>query len=132
VDFTIDPAKLVEGTNYLAVEVHQVGPTSSDVSFDLRLDGTVGSGQPTPGFSLIRTFPLNYGNDPSNWQASHVFAGAPLGFTPGAANLPPLPPVVSLGVATATIDENSVFTLNGSFSDSDLGQTWPTQKVDWG
>jgi hypothetical protein len=30
---------LVEGTNVLAAEVHQVAPTSSDVSFDLSLEG---------------------------------------------------------------------------------------------
>lgn len=36
----IDPTLLVAGTNVLAVEIHQVSPTSSDVSFDLELVGT--------------------------------------------------------------------------------------------
>ncbi len=36
----IDPSLLVAGTNVLAVEIHQVSPTSSDVSFDLELIGT--------------------------------------------------------------------------------------------
>ncbi len=40
--FEVDPSLLVEGTNTLAVEVHQVSGTSSDVSFDLRLTGTFG------------------------------------------------------------------------------------------
>jgi CotH kinase protein/Concanavalin A-like lectin/glucanases superfamily/Lamin Tail Domain/Bacterial Ig domain/Immunoglobulin domain len=36
----IDPALLVEGSNLIAVEIHQVLPTSSDISFDLELAGT--------------------------------------------------------------------------------------------
>ncbi|YCM43034.1 CotH kinase family protein [Verrucomicrobiaceae bacterium 227] len=37
---SVDISNLVTGTNVLAVEVHQVSGTSSDVSFDLRLRGT--------------------------------------------------------------------------------------------
>ncbi len=46
---TVDPSVLVNGTNVIAVEVHQNGPTSSDLSFDLRLsyDTTTG-GDNTP------------------------------------------------------------------------------------
>lgn len=40
--FAFDPALLVAGNNVLAVEVHQVGPTSSDVSFDLEMLGGPG------------------------------------------------------------------------------------------
>ena len=36
-EFVLDPAGLVAGENQLAVEVHQVSTTSSDLSFDLRL-----------------------------------------------------------------------------------------------
>ncbi|MGJ8695470.1 MAG: LamG-like jellyroll fold domain-containing protein [Verrucomicrobiaceae bacterium] len=36
----VDVSHLVNGTNVLAVEVHQISRTSSDVSFDLRLRGT--------------------------------------------------------------------------------------------
>ena len=36
----VDPALLVEGANVLAVRIHQVNPTSSDLSFDLYLSGT--------------------------------------------------------------------------------------------
>lgn len=39
--YEADPALLVEGTNTLAVEVHQASATSSDLSFDLRLIGLV-------------------------------------------------------------------------------------------
>jgi hypothetical protein len=38
--FTVAPASLVPGKNVLAVEVHQSGATSSDVSFDLKLTAT--------------------------------------------------------------------------------------------
>ena len=36
--FTVDPGLLVDGTNIMAVEVHQSSLTSSDLSFDLTLD----------------------------------------------------------------------------------------------
>ena len=36
----VDASLLVEGVNVLAVEIHQVLPTSSDISFDLELGGT--------------------------------------------------------------------------------------------
>lgn len=42
--FTVDPRLLVSGRNTLAVEVHQVNASSSDLSFDLQLD--VLAGQP--------------------------------------------------------------------------------------
>ena len=35
----LDPSKLVAGINVLAVELHQSGPTSTDISFDLELIG---------------------------------------------------------------------------------------------
>jgi hypothetical protein len=35
----VSPARLVAGTNLLAVEIHQANPTSSDISFDLELRG---------------------------------------------------------------------------------------------
>ena len=40
-EFTIDAAVLADGTNVVAVEVHQVNATSSDVNFDLELIGNV-------------------------------------------------------------------------------------------
>jgi hypothetical protein len=39
--FEVDPALLVDGTNVLAAEVHQVHSQSSDLSFDATLDATV-------------------------------------------------------------------------------------------
>ncbi len=38
--FALDPGLLVDGTNVLAVEVHQVSPNNSDLSFDATLTGT--------------------------------------------------------------------------------------------
>ncbi len=38
-EFSLDPALLVAGDNVIAVEVHQVNATSSDISFDLELEG---------------------------------------------------------------------------------------------
>jgi hypothetical protein len=38
----LDPALLRPGTNVLAVEIHQVSPSSSDISFDLYLHGQMG------------------------------------------------------------------------------------------
>ena len=35
----VNPALLKKGKNTIAVEVHQASPTSSDLSFDLRLTG---------------------------------------------------------------------------------------------
>jgi hypothetical protein len=37
---SLDPSLLREGLNIIAVEVHQVQPSSSDISFDLALSGT--------------------------------------------------------------------------------------------
>jgi hypothetical protein len=38
-NFTLDPALLREGNNVIAVELHQANAGSSDLSFDLELDG---------------------------------------------------------------------------------------------
>ncbi len=43
----IDPSRLVEGTNILAVEVHQAAPNSSDVSFDAELVAIPVDGPPS-------------------------------------------------------------------------------------
>lgn len=53
----LSPGLFVAGTNVLAVEVHQDGPTSSDISFDLKLDavGTSGSATRYVPVSLVAT-----------------------------------------------------------------------------
>ncbi|MEM6472512.1 MAG: lamin tail domain-containing protein, partial [Planctomycetota bacterium] len=42
ISFDLDPSLLVEGNNVIAVEIHQSSPTSSDISFDLRLTASFG------------------------------------------------------------------------------------------
>src|SRR5215211_6353257 len=49
VQTTISPASLVTGTNVLAIELHQSGGTSTDISFDLQLIGSDGSASVTRG-----------------------------------------------------------------------------------
>jgi autotransporter-associated beta strand protein len=54
----LNPALFIAGTNLLAVEVHQDDPSSSDISFDLKLERVVqGSGSPAQFIpvSLIAT-----------------------------------------------------------------------------
>src|SRR5678815_4710119 len=48
--YALSPSFLVEGTNVLAVEIHQVTLESSDISFNLELSGTRGTPNtpPTP------------------------------------------------------------------------------------
>jgi hypothetical protein len=46
-------SRLVDGTNTIAVEVHQQSATSSDVSFDLRLEATTGQTGPVQPSNLI-------------------------------------------------------------------------------
>ena len=45
--FTISPLVFVSGTNTIAVEIHQNTATSSDISFDLEIIGTVDTTLPT-------------------------------------------------------------------------------------
>ena len=45
----IDRTSLVSGENVIAVEIHQQSQQSSDISFDLRLDGMISPLPPIPG-----------------------------------------------------------------------------------
>ena len=49
VQTTLSPSLLVNGANVLAVELHQSGGTSTDISFDLQLIGSDGSASVTRG-----------------------------------------------------------------------------------
>jgi len=57
VQTTISPSLLVTGTNVLAIELHQSGGTSSDISFDLQLIGSDASASVTRGPYLQRGTP---------------------------------------------------------------------------
>ncbi|MFC1793586.1 CotH kinase family protein [Planctomycetota bacterium] len=52
--YDIDPDILVDGTNIIAVEIHQVSGTSSDISFDLEMVGTI-AGSASPPIILDHT-----------------------------------------------------------------------------
>jgi len=52
--YDIDPDLLADGTNIIAVEIHQVSGTSSDISFDLELIGLI-AGSASPPIILDHT-----------------------------------------------------------------------------
>jgi hypothetical protein len=55
---SVDPLLLVNGTNVLAVEIHQSGPGSTDISFNLGLHGMVsGTGNSAPSVALTAPAP---------------------------------------------------------------------------
>lgn len=51
---TLSPSLLLEGTNVVAVEIHQAAVTSSDLSFDFELRGVFAPGNQPPTVSLIQ------------------------------------------------------------------------------
>ncbi|MEE8451472.1 MAG: alkaline phosphatase, partial [Thermoguttaceae bacterium] len=62
--FALDPALLVEGTNVLAVELHQANLTSSDLGFDLELTGTrLATPDVTPPTATMASPADNVGDD---------------------------------------------------------------------
>ncbi|MHC4556310.1 MAG: lamin tail domain-containing protein [Planctomycetota bacterium] len=69
-DFGVDARLIHNGTNVLAVEIHQFSPASVDISFDLLLDGILpapGAGELQPGINrvIVQTFdgPMGSGNE---------------------------------------------------------------------
>jgi len=83
-EFSLSGSELVDGSNVIAVEIHQVSHTSSDISFDLELTGHSYSG--TEIVDVItygpQTTDVSYGRDLGG--ASWYYYGQP---TPGSANL---------------------------------------------
>jgi len=64
-DHWIDPAGLVDGTNHLAVEIHNLTPQSHDISFDLRLIANLPVALPRvalfrAGTNVITAWPQSY------------------------------------------------------------------------
>jgi len=84
-DHPIDPALLDDGLNLLAVEVHQVSATSSDVSFDLELRATMPP-DPAPTVEQVRI-------GSTQWDASFRAAIGHDGYPipTGEAQLDPIP-----------------------------------------
>ena len=73
IDTRQNPALLVNGTNVMAVEVHQSWPTSSDLSFDAELSGVPVSAPPGPATLVARGAVWRYLDNGSNqgtaWRA---------------------------------------------------------------
>lgn len=69
--YDVAPARFVAGTNTLAVEVHQVSATSSDVSFDLRLTGFLKGAELVARGSTWRV--LDTGVEPGSTWTSAAF-----------------------------------------------------------
>jgi len=80
ITFSVDAGSLDEGDNILAVEVHQRSSTSSDISFDLNLDGTrivggsgpavvnAGAYVPQSGTLVVNISPQGAINDGAQWR----------------------------------------------------------------
>jgi hypothetical protein len=80
VSVTLPIASFVSGSNVIAAEIHQVLPSSSDLSFDLSLTGTISSNQPptaNAGTDQTITLPANSvslsgtGTDPDGAVSSY-------------------------------------------------------------
>ncbi len=81
--YTLDPALLVAGSNLIAVEVHQVSPSSSDLGFDLALEGSVPSVTSSQTVTYTpQVADVSYGLDPADPTVWRFFAHP----TPGAEN----------------------------------------------
>ncbi|MCL4176448.1 MAG: lamin tail domain-containing protein [Verrucomicrobia bacterium] len=84
---TVDPGLLLEGINQLAAEIHQVSADSSDISFDLQLDGTRMSAPPTPWLQvqrLGRDLVLYWPNGLTGYVLESTLQLAPANWTPVA------------------------------------------------
>jgi hypothetical protein len=75
----LEPFGLVKGQNVIAVEVHQASPTSSDLSFDLKLDATVQEQRPT--VNIVATQPETIEPSPNTRVMPGVFTISRTGST---------------------------------------------------
>lgn len=110
VSFSLSKCLFVEGSNTLAVEVHQNDPTSTDLSFNLQLLGNLGGGVP----SLSRGPYLQSGSQTSitiRWRTNVACSGrVELGTTPGVYD------IVSPDESCPTTEHN--ITVNGLTPDT--------------
>ena len=98
--FSVDPARFVAGDNVIAVEVHQVNLSSSDLSFDLALDATTHQAPPAP--TNLHTTTVTATSATLEWTGSAAAAGGYRIYRDG----------VAVGTATSTSFVDS--TLAGS------------------
>ncbi len=89
-NFAVPPARLVSGENVVAVEVHQSSLNSTDLSFDLSLEGRlIGVARVVDTVVIPKQIAdISYGRDPENPTAWRQMARP----TPGATNQGPYVP----------------------------------------
>lgn len=119
----LEPSQLVAGENILAVEVHQTGRRSSDVSFDLQLSARRLTGSPVLVDSVTYgpQYPdASFGRDPAN-DGEWTHFGEP---TPGEANVtfPAIPPAIVAAVEFSSVGGHYPEPLEVSLSSPDGGE----------
>jgi hypothetical protein len=134
----VDAGYLVNGTNVIAVEIHQYDPASSDVSFDLQLIAPAeplpdvkanGQDDPlivTPSETVDITFGLNPGHrtgEPAEWWIVILTPWEPLVVPVGPIPLFDLPqiPLVSLTLPEGIY--GFIFAIDNT-PDGSFGTTW--------
>lgn len=90
---TVDAAKLLPGTNTLAIEVHQFSPFTAAMGFDLELIGTGQNTLPRPtltialsGTNLLLSWPADVGNGFQLFQTTYLSAATWISNTISAQN----------------------------------------------
>jgi hypothetical protein len=128
--YSINPSRLRAGENVLAVEIHQVLPTSSDISFNLALTGETGAPSSGISFAVIGDYGLagdGLAGDREGGVANLVKSWSPdFIITLGDNNYP--------AGQEATIVQN-IDAYYGEFIDADFSQTrfFPSLgNHDWG
>lgn len=111
----LDPTLLREGANLLAVEVHQANPTSSDISFDLRLEALM---FPTSQPPTVDAGPDRSATAGTPIQLAGSFTDDALPASPGVTTLAWTkvsgPGEVTFGHAASWISD-AVFSLAGEY-----------------
>ncbi len=93
-DFLVDPSVLVEGTNTIAVEVHQHRGGSSDLSFDLSLEALVAKDRVVVGSGSVWRYYAGGESPRSDWDlpgfddSSWLTRAAPIGYGEGPVETP--------------------------------------------
>ena len=121
---TISPSLLVDGTNVIAVEVHQNGPTSSDLSFDLQLGFTAVDNTNSGNVAPVITDPsdqISIEGESINFTIVATDADGD-SLTYSASSLPPQLSIDSgTGQITGTVTTAGSYTVNVMVDDNNGG-----------
>ncbi|TXK36404.1 T9SS type A sorting domain-containing protein [Pontibacter qinzhouensis] len=122
INFTFNPSVLVNGTNVIAVEIHQANQTSSDIAFDLELtgEGTTTPVDHTPP-TLIAVALASNNPNPALAKPGDVVT---LSFTASEAIAAPTVTVASHAV-TATAAGTNAFTASYTLTAADAAGAVP-------